>query len=240
MLRNAAAAFKSVAMSRCRLLLSSSLSSKAKYLWFSTTKITSTTTTTRPFRILGLQQVAIGSTNRSALHELWVNVLGIAPTHSNIRIDSENVVEDILRVGIEPFAVEIDLMTPIDEEKSPKVRSSYLCVGCSCSSRCVRCYGLSTHICLLFVLDQVHVPPLNHIGLWVDDLAMAVDYMTNAGVRFTPGGIRVGAAGHAVAFIHPKANDSSPIAGNGVLIELVQAPPDVIQAHDNNVDDGRK
>lgn len=56
--------------------------------------------------------------------------------------------------------------------------------------------------------------------------------MTNAGVRFTPGGIRTGAAGHSVAFIHPKANDAFPIAGNGVLLELVQAPADVIAAHE--------
>jgi lactoylglutathione lyase len=52
--------------------------------------------------------------------------------------------------------------------------------------------------------------------------------MAEKGVRFTPGGIRRGAAGHDVAFIHPKGSDSSPIGGNGVLIELVQAPPDVV------------
>lgn len=75
------------------------------------------------------------------------------------------------------------------------------------------------------------MPPLNHIGLWVDDLETAVSWMTEKGVRFTPGGIRVGAAGHRVAFIHPKANEKFPIAGNGVLLELVQAPDDVIAAH---------
>ena len=47
------------------------------------------------------------------------------------------------------------------------------------------------------------------------------------GVRFTPGGIRKGAAGHDVCFIHPKG-DRAPRSGEGVLIELVQAPPDVI------------
>ena len=49
-------------------------------------------------------------------------------------------------------------------------------------------------------------------------------------VRFTPGGIRKGAAGHDVCFIHPKGNDDTPRSGEGVLIELVQAPPDVIAA----------
>jgi len=51
-----------------------------------------------------------------------------------------------------------------------------------------------------------------------------------AGVRFTPGGIRKGAAGHNISFIHPKGKDDHPIGGNGVLIELVQAPPNVIKA----------
>jgi lactoylglutathione lyase len=51
-----------------------------------------------------------------------------------------------------------------------------------------------------------------------------------SGVRFTPGGIRPGASGHNVTFIHPKGNEASPIGGAGVLIELVQAPPDVITA----------
>ena len=54
--------------------------------------------------------------------------------------------------------------------------------------------------------------------------------MTEQGVRFAPGGIRVGAAGHKVAFIHPKGNEEAPISGNGVLIELVQAPQEVIDA----------
>jgi catechol 2,3-dioxygenase-like lactoylglutathione lyase family enzyme len=77
---------------------------------------------------------------------------------------------------------------------------------------------------------QVHKPPLNHIGLWVDDLSTAVAWMQEQGVRFTPGGIRKGAAGHDVAFIHPKGSEDQPISGNGVLIELVQAPEKVIQA----------
>jgi lactoylglutathione lyase len=50
------------------------------------------------------------------------------------------------------------------------------------------------------------------------------------GVRFTPGGIRKGAAGHDVCFIHPKGNDESPIGSEGVLVELVQAPDGVRRA----------
>ena len=74
----------------------------------------------------------------------------------------------------------------------------------------------------------VHATPLNHVGLWVDDLPGAVAWLTGQGVRFTPGGIRRGAAGHDVCFIHPKGDAQSPRSGEGVLIELVQAPPDVI------------
>jgi lactoylglutathione lyase len=77
---------------------------------------------------------------------------------------------------------------------------------------------------------RVHEPALNHIGLWVDHLPAAVAWLEQRGVRFTPGGIRRGASGHDVCFIHPKASTDAPQSGEGVLIELVQAPPDIIGA----------
>lgn len=149
----------------------------------------------RPFRILGIQQIAIGGADKSRLSRLWVDLFGLEKT-SSYQSEKENVDEDILRIGSGPHAIEVDIMQPIDPEKAPKV----------------------------------HVPPLNHIGLWVDDLEKAVEYMTKNGMRFTPGGIRKGAAGHNVCFIHPKGNDEFPMSGEGVLIELVQAPEDVIKA----------
>ncbi len=76
----------------------------------------------------------------------------------------------------------------------------------------------------------VHIPQLNHIGLWIDDLHAAVDWMTAKGVRFTPGGIRKGASGFDVCFVHPKGNEQAPIGAGGTLIELVQAPTEVIEA----------
>jgi lactoylglutathione lyase len=142
----------------------------------------------RPFKILGVQQIAIGGPSKAALRTLWIDLLGVTP-QSTYRSERENVDEDILSLA----GVEIDLMEPIDPAKSPKV----------------------------------HEPALNHIGLWVDDLAAAVAWLTKQGVRFTPGGIRKGAAGHDVCFIHPKGNDATPRSGEGVLIELVQAPPDL-------------
>jgi lactoylglutathione lyase len=147
----------------------------------------------RPFRILGMQQVAIGGLDKHRLSALWSGVFGIA-RQSTYTSAQENVDEDILQLGSGSHAVEIDLMQPLDASKAPRV----------------------------------HVPALNHIGLWVDDLAACVAHLTAQGMRFTPGGIRKGAAGHDVCFIHPKGNEATPLCGEGVLIELVQAPPQVI------------
>jgi lactoylglutathione lyase len=77
---------------------------------------------------------------------------------------------------------------------------------------------------------RVHEPALNHLGLWVDDLPGAMAWLSERGLRFAPGGIRKGASGHDVCFIHPKANADHPLSGEGVLIELVQAPADVVAA----------
>ena len=78
---------------------------------------------------------------------------------------------------------------------------------------------------------KVNDPALNHVGLWVDDLPKCVEWLEQQGVRFTPGGIRKGGSGYDVTFIHPKGNDEFPICGEGVLVELVQAPPEVTEAY---------
>lgn len=151
----------------------------------------------RPFRVLGLQQVAIGGPSKDALHQLWGDMFGVEKV-SSFQSERENVDEDILVLGKGPLKVELDLMAPLDPEKKPRVDT----------------------------------PPLNHIGLWIDDLEKAMEWLTEQGVRFTPGGIRGGATGHNICFIHPKGNDDAPLSGVGVLIELVQAPPEVIAAFD--------
>jgi lactoylglutathione lyase len=150
----------------------------------------------RPFKILGLQQVAIGGAQKHKLRALWVDLLGLEPTGS-YRSEAENVDEDILALGSGALTVEVDLMQPLDADRKPSV-------------------------------DK---PPLNHIGLWVDDLPAAVSWLESRGVRFTPGGIRQGASGHDICFIHPKGNEDAPLGGQGVLIELVQAPREVIAAY---------
>ncbi|HRI07319.1 MAG TPA: VOC family protein [Nannocystaceae bacterium] len=149
----------------------------------------------RPFRVLGVQQIAVGGADKGALRRLWGDLFGL-PIIGNYRSERENVDEDIAVAGAGPFAVEVDLMQPIDPAGKPKV----------------------------------HDPALNHVGLWVDDLRAAVTWLEGQGVRFTPGGIRRGAAGHEVCFIHPKGSEAAPQGGEGVLIELVQAPAAVIAA----------
>src|SRR5438045_1161699 len=96
----------------------------------------------RGFRVLGIQQIAIGGRDKQALRKLWVEMFGLTPTGS-FRSESENVDEDICVAGSGPWRVEVDLMQPIDPEKRPRV-------------------------------DE---PPLNHIGLWVDDLRAAVAWL---------------------------------------------------------------
>ena len=149
----------------------------------------------KPFRILGIQQIAIGGPDKAKLRNLWVDIFGLT-VKSTFVSERENVDEDICALGQGAAAVEVDLMQPLDIDKKP----------------------------------AVHATPLNHVGLWVDKLPEAVAWMTAQGVRFAPGGIRKGAAGHDICFIHPKGNDDFPIGGEGVLIELVQAPADVIAA----------
>lgn len=81
--------------------------------------------TARPFRILGLQQIAVGALEKEPLTNLWVNVFGLSKVNSFVSA-SENVDEDILSLGEPPYAVEVDLMTPLDADKSPKVRKQAL------------------------------------------------------------------------------------------------------------------
>lgn len=149
----------------------------------------------RPFKVLGIQQIAVGGLDKERLRTLWVDTLGLELS-GNYRSAGENVDEDIAVAGSGPLKVEVDLMQPLDPSKKPRVQE----------------------------------PALNHVGLWIDDLPAAVAWLESRGVRFTPGGIRKGASGFDICFIHPKGDTTCPIGGEGVLIELVQAPPEVRDA----------
>ena len=150
----------------------------------------------RPFQVLGIQQIAVGAADKSRLRTFWIDLLGLE-YHKTFISETENVDEDICIIGSGDFAVEIDLMQPLDSTLKPRV----------------------------------DLPALNHVGLWVDDLSAAVDWLASQGLRFTPGGIRQGAAGHDVCFVHPKGNEEFPLSAEGVLVELVQAPSRVIEAY---------
>jgi lactoylglutathione lyase len=149
----------------------------------------------RPFKVLGIQQIAIGGPDKLRLRTLWVDLFGLEVT-GTYKSERENVDEDICALGQGPLKVEVDLMQPLDAEKKP----------------------------------AVHATPLNHVGLWIDDLPAAVQWLAAQGVRFAPGGIRRGGAGFDICFVHPKGNEEFPVGGEGVLIELVQAPPEVVKA----------
>lgn len=149
----------------------------------------------KPFKVLGIQQIAIGGESKDRLQKFWVEIMGLK-VEKTFKSEQENVDEDVLSIGEGPHAVEVDIMQPLDIEKKP----------------------------------AVHKPPLNHIGLWIDDLPKCVEWLKEQGVRFTPGGIRKGASGFDVCFIHPKGNEEFPLCSEGVLVELVQAPEEVIKA----------
>lgn len=149
----------------------------------------------RPFKVLGIQQIAVSGLDKTRLRSLWVDTLGLELS-GTYQSEKENVDEDIAVLGAGPLKVEVDLMQPLDPDAKPRVQT----------------------------------PPLNHVGLWIDDLPAAVEWLGSHGVRFAPGGIRKGASGFDICFIHPKASDELPIGGEGVLIELVQAPPEVREA----------
>lgn len=61
-------------------------------------------------------------------------------------------------------------------------------------------------------------PGLHHVCLVVEDLDAALVRAADRGVETLPPGIRVGAGGHRVAFLHPRS-------AGGVLLELAEILP---------------
>jgi pyruvate/2-oxoglutarate dehydrogenase complex dihydrolipoamide acyltransferase (E2) component len=96
----------------------------------------------KPFRILGIQQIAIGGPTRQRLRTLWVDMLGL-DGHRHFVSERENVDEDICASAAgrrgrgRPDAAD-------RPDKKP----------------------------------AVHTTPLNHVGLWIDDLPKAVEWLT--------------------------------------------------------------
>ena len=94
--------------------------------------------------------MALGGLNKGDLQKFWIDTLGMSKINS-FKSERENVDEDVLECGKGLLGkIEVDIMTPLDPEKSPKV----------------------------------HIPPLNHIGLWVDDLPKCVEHLESKSLNY--------------------------------------------------------
>ena len=105
--------------------------------------------------------------------------------------EKENVDEDILKLGKGPMAVEVDLMQPLNKDVvtrsdniSMSIYLSYLYIHVYLYILFVHPY-LSISLCIYIYTKpkapKVHIPALNHIGLWVDDLPECVRYLSQEG-----------------------------------------------------------
>ncbi len=150
---------------------------------------------TKPFRVLGLQQIANGRPDNDLLGMLWRDIFGPEIKGGQGRAP-EDTDGDMRASMLGSQAAAVVLIRPID-------RSGEL---------------------------GVHATTLNQVGLWVDDLAKAVEWMAANSVSFAPGGIHKSVAGHDICFIYPKTSAGFPVTCEGALIELVQAPHDVVAA----------
>jgi lactoylglutathione lyase len=135
----------------------------------------------KPFRILGIQQIAVGGPTSSACARCGWTCFGLQ-VRSTFVSERENVDEDICALGSGPTAVEVDLMQPLDPERKP----------------------------------AVHATPLNHVGLWVDDLPRAVRVDDGARRALRPGRHPQGCR-RPRHLLHPPAsgNDEFPLGGRG-------------------------
>ena len=79
----------------------------------------------KPFRILGVQQIAIGGPDKQKLRSLWVDIFGLS-VKSTFVSERENVDEDICALGEGAYTVEVDLMQPLDPDKKPAVHTTPL------------------------------------------------------------------------------------------------------------------
>ena len=95
----------------------------------------------RPFKVLGIQQVAIGCETRDPLNKIWKDIFGLKE-HTTMTLEKENVIEDIVKLGPAPYEVEIDLMCPFDVEKSPKVY--YVTILRKLTAKEASCWMVST------------------------------------------------------------------------------------------------
>jgi lactoylglutathione lyase len=92
----------------------------------------------KPFKILGIQQIAIGGPDKARLKSLWVDMFGLS-VKSTFVSERENVDEDICALGSGPTAVEVDLMQPWTRRRSrpcmPRRSITWACGWTTCPRR---------------------------------------------------------------------------------------------------------
>jgi len=89
--------------------------------------------TQRPFKVLGVQQIAIGGPDKGRLQKLWVDMFGLEVT-GTFKSERENVDEAICAIGSGPFKVEVDLMQPLDPEKKNQRSTPRPSITSACGS----------------------------------------------------------------------------------------------------------
>ena len=96
------------------------------------------TTGERPFRVIGVQQIALGAPDKADLRALWVDASG-SRSIGLFRRERENVDEDICAVGTGLARVEVDLMSrsmPAPSRRSTCRRSTTSVSGSTtCAAR---------------------------------------------------------------------------------------------------------
>jgi lactoylglutathione lyase len=154
--------------------------------------------------VLGIQQVSVAGPPNAAyqMRHFWGDLMELGPPVHTYQSAHENVHSEVVPLGPKTKAqTRLSMITALDETKKPKIQAR----------------------------------ALHHVGLWVDDLPQCVEWLQGKGVNFildskSKKPIRSpGPMGWDVAFINPKTSPEFPISGCGVLIQLVQAPADMLK-----------
>lgn len=156
------------------------------------------TSTSRPFKVLGIQQVAMAGEKNSALVHFWSDILQLGPSNSSIVFTPENIRTEVFNLGKGNASTILNLMMPLDSTAKPNV-----------AKRSLHHIGLwvdNLEQCVEFLKGK------------------GVRFVPEKDGKL----IRRGALGWNVAFIHPQSNTEFPVSGSGVLIQLAQAPNSMI------------
>ncbi len=159
----------------------------------------SSASSTRPFKVLGIQQVAMAAEQAAPLVKFWADILELGPSNCTIVFNPENVRTELFDLGKGSAATILSLIEPINPKAKPNIAKKAL------------------HHVGLWVDD------LEKCVEYLSGNGVRIIPQENGKL------IRQGAMGWNVAFIHPSPNTQFPVSGSGVLIQLVQAPQSMIR-----------